>query len=58
MDAGASFDPKIRTKNKIIKRRTDYEQNNFYRTVREKRFQNAQKHVGDNECSRHCPAAF
>ena len=30
----------------------------FYRTVREKRFQNAQKHVGDNECSRHCPAAF
>ena len=43
MDAGASFDPKIRTKNKIMKRRTDYEQNNFYRAVREKRFQNAQK---------------
>ena len=29
MDAGASFDPKIRTKNKIMKGRTDYEQNNF-----------------------------
>ena len=29
MDAGASFDPQIQTKNKIMKRRTDYEQNNF-----------------------------
>ena len=37
------FDPKIRTKNKIMKRRTDYEQNNFYRAVREKRISKRSK---------------